>query len=264
MRGSRIPSSSNVSIPTLAEHDRRRGAERHAELGLERGRRTVVDKDGRRRWLDVDVDSVDIVCGEPLARAQIEQRVQRRVRAGTRRIQLHGDAGVENLPPRAEIRRLAREVGRARCPSRAEIPAGHRAPARSPSCPRCASIAASTPLRAASPACSGFTIVPKFSLRPDASDAAIASACAAAPRRVRAAGSRPRPRRSCRASTCSASRADSVAGSSHVRAALRFRSRRRRRRAPRGRTRRALPPAAMTAGTSGALGCASDTKHMSS
>ena len=36
--------------------------------------------------------------------------------------------------------------------------------------------AASTPLRAASPACSGFTIVPKFSFRPDASEAAIASA----------------------------------------------------------------------------------------
>ena len=46
--------------------------------------------------------------------------------------------------------------------------------------PDCASIAASTPLRAARPACSGFTIEPKFSLRPDASDAAIAIACAAA------------------------------------------------------------------------------------
>ena len=34
-----------------------------------------------------------------------------------------------------------------------------------------------TPLRAASPPCSGFTIVPKFSFNPDASDAAIASAC---------------------------------------------------------------------------------------
>ena len=43
-----------------------------------------------------------------------------------------------------------------------------------------ASSAASTPLRAASPACSGLTIVPKFSFRPDASDAAIASAWPAA------------------------------------------------------------------------------------
>jgi hypothetical protein len=43
--------------------------------------------------------------------------------------------------------------------------------------PAFASCAASTPLRAANPACSGFTIVPKFSLRPDASDAAMARAC---------------------------------------------------------------------------------------
>ena len=33
-----------------------------------------------------------------------------------------------------------------------------------------------TPLRAAAPACSGFTIVPKFSLSPHASDAAMPSA----------------------------------------------------------------------------------------
>ncbi len=39
-----------------------------------------------------------------------------------------------------------------------------------------ASRAAVTPLRAARPAWRGFTIVPKFSFRPDASDAAIASA----------------------------------------------------------------------------------------
>ena len=45
--------------------------------------------------------------------------------------------------------------------------------------PACANWAARTPLRAASPAWSGFTIVPKFSLRPEASDAAIASACPA-------------------------------------------------------------------------------------
>ena len=47
--------------------------------------------------------------------------------------------------------------------------------------PACASSAATTPLRAASPACSGFTIVPKFSLRPEASDAAMASAWPVAP-----------------------------------------------------------------------------------
>jgi len=46
--------------------------------------------------------------------------------------------------------------------------------------PRRARPAASIALRAANPACSGFTIVPKFSFRPDASDAAIANACAVA------------------------------------------------------------------------------------
>ena len=46
--------------------------------------------------------------------------------------------------------------------------------------PARASCAATMPLRAARPAWSGFTIVPKFSFTPDASDAAIASACAAA------------------------------------------------------------------------------------
>ena len=46
------------------------------------------------------------------------------------------------------------------------------------SIPARASSAARTPLRAASPLCSGFTIVPKFSFRPDASEAAMARACA--------------------------------------------------------------------------------------
>ena len=46
------------------------------------------------------------------------------------------------------------------------------------SMPARASRAASTPLRAAKPPCSGFTIVPKFSFRPEAPDAAMASACA--------------------------------------------------------------------------------------
>ena len=99
------------------------------------------------------------------------------MRAGARRIQLHGDARVENLPAAAEIRDRTREIARPRCRTRADNPAGRRSPARSPVRPPLASSAASTPLRAASPACSGFTIVPKFSLRPDADEAAIASAC---------------------------------------------------------------------------------------
>ena len=70
-------------------------------------------------------------------------------------------------------------------------------------------------MRAASPACSGFTIVPKFSFSPDASDAAIASACAGRfGVEAEQPAARRRPRRWCRASTCNASRAGSDADSS--------------------------------------------------
>ena len=117
---------------------------------------------------------------KPLAAPQIEQRVERRVRAGARRIQLHGDPGVEDLPARAEIGERRRRARAARCPSPRRNPCGPSIAAALAVIPACASSAASTPLRAASPACSGFTIVPKFSFRPDASDAAIASACPAA------------------------------------------------------------------------------------
>src|SRR4051794_22475708 len=45
--------------------------------------------------------------------------------------------------------------------------------------PSRASIAAKRPLRAVCPTCSGFVIVPKLALMPDASDAAMASLCRA-------------------------------------------------------------------------------------
>ena len=62
-------------------------------------------------------------AAKPFAPLQIEQRVERRMGARARRIQLHGDAGVDNLPPRAEIARRPRRATAARCPSRREIPA---------------------------------------------------------------------------------------------------------------------------------------------
>ena len=74
---------------------------------------------------------------ESLAPPQIEQRVERRVRAGARRIQLHGDAGVDDLPARAEIGGDVVERRVARCPSRPEIPAARRSPrARGHAAPR--------------------------------------------------------------------------------------------------------------------------------
>ena len=114
-----------------------------------------------------------------------------------------------------------------------------------PSCPRARACAANTPFRAARPACSGFTIVPKFSLRPDASDAAIASACAAASRPARAAAlaaaaraDRPERRRAMPAAL--------IVSRIHraVRVALRLRNQRRTRRARRGPDERATSPAA--------------------
>ena len=99
------------------------------------------------------------------------------MRARARRIQLDGDARLDESPSARRDRRSPRRVRAARCPSRAETPAARRAPARSPSCPparaarrarRCAPPARRA---AASPSCrsspSGRTL----------RDAAIASAC---------------------------------------------------------------------------------------
>ena len=83
--------------------ERGRRAERHAELALEPGRRTVVDENRRHDRIDAHVDRLDIVRAEAFAPLEIEQRVERRMRARARRVELDGDPGVDDFPPHTEI-----------------------------------------------------------------------------------------------------------------------------------------------------------------
>ena len=173
--------ASNVSMPTLAADDRGRGAERHAELPFEPGRRPVVDQDRRHDRIDADLDRFDVVA--------------RRIRARRRRsssassvgcVPAHDGYSLTVMPvsrisqraPRSAVDVVERRPLAVHRREKSLRPVDRRA--RSRSCRPAPAAPRATPLRAASPACSGFTIVPKFSLRPDASDAAIASAWPAA------------------------------------------------------------------------------------
>ena len=208
-------------MPTRPCDDRRRGAERHAELPFEPARRPVVDAGSSARS-----DRRRPRSPRPRRRAnrsralQIEQRVERRMRAGARRIQLHGDAGVDESPsalPRSAATRVERRllaVHRGEKSLRAvdrRGARGHPGPRQQRrERRRCAPPA---PRAAASPSCRSSPSGPRPPTRRSPARGRPP------PRRGRAAATRPPPRRSCRASTCSASRAGSGAGSSRGRAA---------------------------------------------
>jgi hypothetical protein len=112
---------------------------------------------------------------ESVFSAKVQNRVERWMRAGARRVQLHRDAGIENLPAPAEIQNLAIEI-LALAVERVQVALRPSIAFSLAVMPPFARSAAITPSRAASPACSGFTIVPKFSFKPEADEAAMASA----------------------------------------------------------------------------------------
>jgi hypothetical protein len=157
-----------------AVDDRRRRAERHAELGFESRRRAVVNQDRRHDRVHADVDRFDVAGAESLASSEIEQRIEGRMRARARRIEFHGDTRLDDFPAAAEIGGI---LGSDACsPSiAARNPCGLRSPPRSRSC-------RNAPLRQNAVA-SRETGVQRLDHRaevlfsPDASDAAIASAC---------------------------------------------------------------------------------------
>ncbi len=83
----------------------RRSAERHAELGLEARGRVRIDQQTRRHRIHFDLDCFDAVGRNLVTLDEIEQHVQRRMRGGARRVELHGDTGLENLPSPVEVAR---------------------------------------------------------------------------------------------------------------------------------------------------------------
>ena len=110
--------------------------------------------------------------------AQRQHRIDRRVRAAAARMLLDAESGGDDVVGPAPIRedRLGIEIaGAVEHVQKALLVFERASLAVNPSRASCA---ANRPLRAVCPTCSGLVIVPKLALMPDASEAAIASACA--------------------------------------------------------------------------------------
>ena len=112
------------------------------------------------------------------SRAQQQHRVDRRMGAAAARVLLDREAGPDDVvgpPPVLEDRLGVEIAGAVEHIEKALLVFERAGLAVNPSR---ASSAAKRPLRAVCPTCSGLVIVPKLALMPEASEAAIASACA--------------------------------------------------------------------------------------
>src|SRR5207244_9769368 len=72
------------------------------ELPLERGRRPRVGEHVGYDAVHADLHGGDVPRAQPVLGAQIDERVDRRVRERARRIRLDGDARSEEMPAAAE------------------------------------------------------------------------------------------------------------------------------------------------------------------
>ena len=160
--------------------------------------------------------ALDVVARRSVRAARkIEDRVERRMRAGARRVELHGDAGVEDLPARGRGRR-ARSPKSACCAVHrvqktlrtVERLRARRQSRRARAAPRARRCARPVPHAAASPSCRSSPSGPTPPTRRSPAHAPVAAASSPSSRL-----DAPRRRQSCRAWTCSASRAGSDAGS---------------------------------------------------